>query len=199
MKTSSTLIKFVSLAAVCAMVSSCATQVASDVVNIAQNPPPSEAFSNFTAFEIEPVTLGEVYKGQEANEKALIKIQENLDLRTVALLKSWNQVASDSDTTRTLRFTPKITEIKFISGGARFWAGAMAGSSIVVIKLEVLDVENNTLIGEPEFYSKANAYAGAYSIGGADNAMLVRIANRVGDYISGNYDEAVGGATGSDV
>jgi hypothetical protein len=48
------------------------------------------------------------------------------------------------------------------------------------------------------FYARAAAMAGAFSFGVADNAMLTRIANRLSNYIQGNYPEAVGGPTRQD-
>ena len=39
---------------------------------------------------------------------------------------------------------------------------------------------------------------GAFSLGGADNAMLVRIANRLTDYLQANFSQAVGGPTGAE-
>jgi hypothetical protein len=38
---------------------------------------------------------------------------------------------------------------------------------------------------------------GAFSIGGADNAMLYRIAEIINDYVVRNYENAVGGPTGA--
>jgi len=176
----------------------CATHVKSTVVNTARNPAPTEKFAGFSRFELSPIALTAPYAGQEANEAALKKIQQNADLRLKPLLASWNQVGS-AKPARTLSIEPTITEIKFISGGKRFLAGAMAGSSIVVLKARITEKETGRLVGEPEFYARAAAMSGAWSIGGADNAMLIRIANRLSDYIVANYDAAVGGVTGADV
>jgi hypothetical protein len=177
----------------------CATSVQSNVANTRSNPPPAERFANFTHFEMEPLSMEAPYAGQDANEAAKAKIQENLDSRMVALIEAWNRIDNRQGVVRTLHIKPMLTEIKFVNGTARFWAGAMAGSSIAVIKLEITEAESGTIIAEPEFYARAAAMSGAWSVGGADNAMLTRIANRVADYLSGNYDAAVGGLTGADV
>lgn len=52
------------------------------------------------------------------------------------------------------------------------------------------------VIATPEFYQRANAMAGAWTVGAHDNAMLQRVTVLVANYLSGNYDDAVGGATG---
>jgi hypothetical protein len=176
----------------------CATQVKSTVVTTARNPAPAEKLAAFSRFELAPIVLLAPYAGQEGNEAAKKKIQESVDARLVPLIASWNQVGA-SKPARTLVIEPTITEIKFINGTARFWAGAMAGSSIVVIEARITEKETGRVIAKPEFYARAAAMAGAWSMGGADNAMLARIANRLCDYVSANYDAAVGGATGADV
>lgn len=177
------------------LASGCVTNIKTDLL---QNPPPAEKFANFNRFEIAKITLVPPYAGQDANERALIKIQENLDARMKPLLESWNTKGAAATPARTLLIEPVATEIKFISGGKRFFAGAMAGSSAVILKVKITEKETGKVIGEPLFYARAAAYAGAFSVGGADNAMLVRIANRLSDYVQGNYDQAVGGRTGQD-
>lgn len=176
----------------------CATQVKSPVVNTARNPAPAESFSGFSRFELAPVSMPAPYAGQEANEAALKKIQENVDARLLPLMAAWNRIGAEKPA-RTLVIRPAVTEIKFINGTARFWAGAMAGSSMVVLEAAFIEKETGREVALPEFYSRAAAMAGAWSMGGADNAMLVRIANRFSDYVAANYDAAVGGVTGADV
>jgi hypothetical protein len=39
---------------------------------------------------------------------------------------------------------------------------------------------------------------GAWTFGSTDNAMLVRIANRLTDYLAANYASPVGGPTGAE-
>ena len=176
----------------------CATQVKSPVANTARNPAPSEKFSDFSRFELAPIAMPAPYAGQEANEAAKTKIQENVDARLLPLVAAWNKLGAGKPA-RTLLIRPTITEIKFINGTARFWAGAMAGSSMVVVQARIVEKETGRVVAQPEFYAHAAAMAGAWSIGGADNAMLTRIANRLCDYIAANYDVAVGGVTGADV
>lgn len=178
--------------------SGCATQVKSTVVNTARNPAPAEKFADFTRFELAPLAMPAPYAGQRANEAAKKKIQENVDLRLIPLIASWNRLGA-AKPARTLVIEPTITEIKFINGGVRFWTGAMAGSSMVVLDTRITEKETGRVIAKPEFYARAAAMAGAWSVGGADNAMLVRIANRLSDYLTVNYDAAVGGVTGADV
>ena len=70
---------------------------------------------------------------------------------------------------------PHIDKLKVVSGGARFWAGAMAGNSNVVMKLRIIEKPSGTLIAEPEFYQRAAAMSGAWTFGAQDKDMLHRI------------------------
>jgi len=160
------------------------------------NPAPTEAFNHFDHFESKPISMTAPFAGQSANEAAVKKIQENLDLRLNPTLAGWNAAATSATPPRVLLIEPRIDSIKFIGGGVRFFAGALAGSSGVLIKVKFIDAATGQVIAEPEFYQHANAMGGAYSVGGTDNAMLVREAVLIADYINANYANAVGGRTG---
>lgn len=176
------------------LITGCVTHIRTDVL---QNPPPAEKFSNFNRFELARISLAPPYAGQEANEKAVVKIQENLALRMSPFLETWNR-GSTGGASRTLLVEPTVTEIKFINATSRVWAGAIAGSSAVILRTRITEKETGKLIAEPHFYSRAAAYSGAFSLGAADNAMLIRVASRLSDYLQANYPEAVGGRTGAE-
>jgi len=183
------------LLALVGFMSGCVTHIKSSVT---QNPAPTESFSNFGRFEMTPIRLVPPFIGQEANEKALVKIQENLSARMNPTLATWNAKGSATTAPRTLLIDLSIPEIKFINATTRVWTGAMSGSSAVILRARITDKESGQLIAAPEFYSKAAAMGGAWSFGASDNAMLIRIANRLADYLQGNYDKAVGGPSGAE-
>ena len=177
------------------LVTGCVTHIRLDQT---QNPPPAEAFSNFTHVEIKPIVLPSPYAGQAANEKARRKIQDNVDADTRAFLGLWKKAPPATDTARTLVIEPRITEIKFINATSRVWAGAIAGSSAVVLSVTNSEKETGTVVARPVFYARAQAMGGAFSFGATDNLMLTRVAKRFTDYLSANYSRAVGGPTGAE-
>jgi hypothetical protein len=183
------------LAATALFYGGCVTHIKT---SITQNPPPAERFAAFTHFELDRVGIDAPYAGQEDNERARKKIQENVSLKADPLIDGWRQAAPVASKPRTLVITPLITEIKFISGGSRFWAGSLAGSSAVILKVTITEKETGKVIATPIFYAKAAAMGGAWTFGATDNIMLVRIANRLTDYLAANYASAVGGPTGVD-
>ena len=171
----------------------CVTHIATDVT---QNPAPPEKFSAFTSFEMTKVTLAAPYAGEGSNDKALLKVQENVSHKIDAVMAAWNATGASITPRRTLLIEPVITEMKFINGNARFWVGPLAGSSAVILHVKITEKETGKVIATPVFFSRAEAWGGTFTIGSTDNLMLVRIAGRLTDYLVANYTVAAGGPTG---
>jgi len=154
-------------------------------------PQPAKAkLGGFSAVEMKTVGISEQFGTSEANQKARRKIDEVLFREMATVFSGLKRVEEGSDFTksnvRTLQITPHIKEIKFISGGARFMVGAMAGSSAVLMQVTMRDSETGEVIADPEFYRDANAYSGGWSIGATDNKMLEDIARDIVQYSSMN-------------
>lgn len=184
--------RFLLAAVVITTLGACATRDIKPAID--NNSPPAEKFAAFNKFELKPLLVAPAYAENGANQKAAKKIEENLRAKLNPTLVSWNKTAATRS--RLLRIEPRIEQIKFIGGAARFWAGAMAGSSAVVMKVRYVDAGTGKVIAEPEFFQKANAFSGAHTMGAVDNMMLSNIANRVTEYTIRNYTSAVGGPTG---
>lgn len=183
------------LAAFGSLLSGCVTHIKTTVT---QNPPPAEKFSAFTHFDLQHVRLAPQFAGQAPNERALVKIQQNVSLRMDNAITAWNAAGANVSPVRTLVIEPEISDIKFISVGSRIGAGALAGSSAVILRARITEKETGRVIATPEFFAWANAWAGAFSVGATDNVMLIRIATRFSDYLLANYAAAVGGPTGAE-
>lgn len=160
-----------------------------------RNPAPAEAFSAFDRFEVARITMGEPWAGQKANEAALVNLQAALDERTTPWLAEVN-APTDATSPRLLRIEPYVAGIRYITGGKRVFAGAFAGKSRVLLKLRIVDAATGAVVAEPEFYQHAAGMAGAYSFGGADKAMLERVATLAVDYLRANHAAPTGGPTG---
>ena len=164
------------------------------VTNIApstqQNPPPSEPLSGFSHFELMPTDASAEARKEDA---ALAKIDSNLQVSIKRLILPWEKADPAG---RTLKIEPFVKELKFVSGNQRFWGGAFAGSSAVVMTLRLVDATSNAVIAEPEFYQRAAAMSGTWTFGAQDNAMLSRIVEVSAQFLQLNYDKAVGGPTG---
>ncbi|HEX5489532.1 MAG TPA: hypothetical protein VFX04_10355 [Rhodanobacteraceae bacterium] len=156
------------------------------------NPPPSEPLSHFQHFMLAPLKVS----GGAAHEEAAVnKISLYMRQRVGGTLMSWE---NRNQSGRVLEVKPCIDQLKFVGGGTRFFAGALAGSSAVLMHVALVDAQTGRMIANPEFYQRAAAYGGAWSFGGTDNGMLARIATVVQQYLDRNYLRAVGGPTGLD-
>ena len=160
------------------------------------NPPPSVALDTFDRFEIAKITMDAPYAGQAANEQAKERLQVNLDERVTPVLAQWNAKEAKNSPPRTLKIEPAIRHVKFISGKARFWAGAFAGGTAALLTVKLSDATTGEVIAEPEFYQHANAMGAAWSMGATDKNMLIRITDMITSYLTSNYAVAVGGPTG---
>jgi hypothetical protein len=161
-----------------------------------QNPPPANALAGYDRYELAPLAMGPPYAGDAGKEKARARIQEFITTETAGIVAQWNTDAAASMRGQFLAIEPRIEKLKVVSGGARFWAGAMAGDSYVVIRLKLVEQPSGMVLAEPEFYQRAAAMSGAWTIGAQDKDMLHRIVLLMNQYLQTNYVQAVGGPTG---
>jgi hypothetical protein len=187
--------KVCALAAAAVLLGACAT---TDInPRAVTNPPPAERFASFGRFELKQVQLAPAYASDDANREATRIIQAQLDARLGALVNQWNDDGKNARNPRILAIEPRVEQVKFLSAAARFWTGALSGSSAVIMKVRYVDVATGRVVAEPEFYQHAAAMAGAWSLGAHDQDMLKRVADLVSEYTARNYTKAVGGPTGA--
>lgn len=156
-----------------------------------QNPPPAEAFSNFGRIELRPV----VFKpGATGDHAGLAKIDANLKKRVEKSLETWNK---RPDNGRSLVIEPVVEEMSFKHGAKRVLLGPLAGSSGVLMRITIRD-NTGKEIASPEFFQRADAWVGGWTLGVHDNLMLTRIGELAGNYLLANYERAQGGPTGAD-
>jgi hypothetical protein len=159
------------------------------------NPPPKAQLSAFGKYELRTLAQPEITDG--AATKAAEQIRADLHNRLTPMIEAWNaEGARRGD--RTLVIQPQIVELRFAGTKARRWAGAFAGNSFVTLRVTLTDLATGEVIGEPEFFQRANAIGGAFSGGRSDRGMLERIVTLVSNYLTSNYESAVGGPTGRD-
>lgn len=135
--------------------------------------------------------MGAPFAGQKGNDIARDRLQVNLDERVQPLLRQWNAAG---DGVRTLRIEPEIRYIRYITGGKRFFAGAFAGGSSMLVSVKLVDAGTGDVIADPDFYQHANAMGAAWSFGATDKTMLIRISTMISEYLKANYSQAVGGS-----
>ncbi len=179
------IIKILAFVVIASMTSNCATHIAKPK----SAPTTSQVrFSDFKNVEMKAVGISPKFASSGANQKALKKIDKELSENLQMTLSNFKRLEAGEEFsktgTRTLQITPYVKEIKFINGAVRFWVGAMAGSSAVLMQTTFVDSKTGKVIADPEFYRSANVFSGPFGI--ADNLMLDSIARDVSDYANYN-------------
>jgi hypothetical protein len=157
------------------------------------NPPPTARLGDFATFELRELERPALKEG--AATVAADTLNNHLKEMITPILEGWKNAGSQG-ATRALVIQPEIVEMHFVGGKARFWGGALAGNSFVTLRLKLTDAATGESIGTPEFYQRANAMGGAWSVGKTDKDMLRRVATLATEYLTKNHDAAVGGFTG---
>lgn len=167
------------------LVSGCATHLSKPSAPVK---PAEVRLGGYEHVFMKRVSISEKFAESGANQKALRKIDEVLytNLQMVFPKMERFSVGKEKVSGSVLVIEPHIKEIKFISGGARFFAGALAGSSAVLMDAKFVDAKKNKVLADPEFYRSANAWAGGFTIGSTDNKMLEEIAKDVVNYANLN-------------
>jgi hypothetical protein len=162
----------------------------------AKNPAPANKLQGYAGYEIKPVTLAPDMADKKHVDKVVAKVQENIEQSVGPILQDWNASAAAATNPAKILIEPSIESVHKPSGANRFFAGAMAGNSHIVMKVKITEQPSGKVLAQPEFYRRANAMAGAWTFGAHDNAMLQKIAGLLANYLTANYTEAVGGETG---
>jgi len=170
------------------LLNGCATSIKASSTH---NPAPATAFSSYGRIDVKQVAFAPGYKG---NTDALAKIAANLNKDLGPSLTQWN---SRPDNGRTLTVEPIVEEMSFKSTTKRVFLGPLAGSSGVLMRVTFRD-NTGKVIATPEFFQRANAMSGGFTLGVNDNMMLTRVAKLASSYMIANYDQAVGGPSGAD-
>ncbi|HEU4627891.1 MAG TPA: DUF4410 domain-containing protein [Steroidobacteraceae bacterium] len=165
------------------------------VVAAPTNPPPARPLQGYAGYELKDVTFDPSLADKKNFDKVVAKVDENMKQSVNPILQSWN-ASADAHAAQKIVIEPRITNLHKPSGATRFFAGAFAGDGYINMTVRIVEQPSGKVIAEPEFYRRAAAMAGAWTVGGHDNAMLQKIAGLVANYLSANYSEAVGGPTG---
>ena len=133
----------------------------------------------FSPFTITP-ELAKDYP-QAANElqhSAMTALQMNNGFKKVETVGK-NTPAGKN----TLLIKAKITDMRIVSGAARFWGGAMAGSSGVEMDLQLIDGASNKVVRDEKLSSWNNPFGAAWTGGTTDNSLLADMGNITAQYI----------------
>lgn len=83
----------------------------------------------------------------------------------------------------TLLVNAKITDMRIVSGAARIWGGAFAGSSSMEVAVTLVDAATNTTVREKKLSSANNPWAAAWVGGSSDHSLPADVGKMVAEYV----------------
>lgn len=148
--------------------------------------PPTKPFSSFANYELRPMVLSPAVQGEPGKVKAAGELENTLRAKLQPLFDQW-KAAALSGRSGTLIIEPQLASLKIVSGGARFWAGALAGDSSIDMDLVITDQTTGHQVAKPRIIRNADAMTGGWSIGKSDQNLLDYIASIAYEYLTVNY------------
>lgn len=148
---------------------------------------PSRPLSSFGRFEFNTMLLADSVAAEEDKIAIARQLEEKLQARLQPLFDEWQAAGSAKAHSGTLVIQPKIQQLRVVSGGARFWVGAMAGDSFIDMNMDLIDTASKTSIGKPRIYKSANAMGGGWSVGATDRNLLDYMVEITYRYLVDNY------------
>ncbi|MBK8178792.1 MAG: hypothetical protein IPK67_07845 [Planctomycetes bacterium] len=147
---------------------------------------PSKALSSFASYELKPLALGTDVQADPKKVAESAKLEERLKGEIEPLLTQW-RMAPAGARSGTLVIEPQLAGIRIISGGARFWAGAMAGDSSIDLDLVLTEKESGLTLAKARVARDASGTAGGWSVGRSDQNLHQYIAAIAREYLVAGY------------
>ncbi len=143
----------------------------------------SHTLSSYARYELHDITAD-----VKVHPKVMDKLNTELKLKLDGPMTRWNQDGGQAGHTGTLAVEVSIIDMKFVSGGKRFWAGGFAGDSHAAGVVKLVDKDSGKVLHSQNFINHANGIAGAWSFGATDNGMLDHLAANMGDWVIAMHD-----------
>ena len=148
--------------------------------------PPTKLLSMYDNFELQAMTFGEAIKAEDKKMAEAREFETAFKAKVEPLLATWN--AADSASGQgSLTIQPHLARLKIVSGGARFWAGAMVGDSYIDLDLRLVDAETGVVVADVTVRRNADAMTGSWSVGKSDQNLDEYIVSITHEYLSDNY------------
>lgn len=153
----------------------------------ARMPSTAVKLSSYNKFELKDTALSAEVAADERKVAAVNTLDALLKSKINLLLSQWEINATDKGSDKVLVIQPTVQRLRVVSGGARFWVGAMAGDSEIDMDLVLTDGESGKKIGTTRVNRDADAHAGGWSVGSTDKNLDDYIVEIAYQYLVNNY------------
>jgi hypothetical protein len=148
--------------------------------------PPAKRLASFAEYELKPMVLSAAVQADPAKVQVAGTLEKTLRAKLQPLLDQWKAEAS-SGRAGALVIEPRLESLRVVSGGARFFIGALAGDSNVDMDLAMTDQATGQQVAKPRISLRADAMTGGWSVGKSDENLLDYIASIAYQYMTANY------------
>ena len=115
---------------------------------------------------------------RECQASAVSSFQEKKKFLSIEMA-----AAAPAPAAGTLVVKISVTDMRVVSGGARFWAGAMAGSSYMNLDVTLTDGATMQEVRKKQLSSTNNAFAAAWTMGSNDRSLPMDMGKMVAEYV----------------
>ena len=170
--------------ALAAGLAGCATDIAPQDHTIAPSPVP---LASFESFVLRPLAV-EHMQGDSADHAALQQIEIELRGCVRAALRGLREEPEVNGAGgRTLVVAPVVVDLKKVNRTERRWVGPFAGSSAVLLRLELRDAAAQAPVAAPVFHASGDAWRGSFApFAASDDAMLQEVVDEACGYVTDN-------------
>lgn len=156
------------------------------IAEVERLPKSSVPLSSFSSYDLKPSLLSDAVKDSESKVVQAAILDQKIRDKVAPLFADWSS-SGGSGRTGTLIVQPEIVSLRIVSGGARFWAGALAGGSHIDLDLVLIDGKTGAVIEKARIRKEASAMTGGWSIGKSDENLHDYVAHIVHRYLLVNY------------
>jgi len=118
--------------------------------------------------------------------QAATELQHSV-MTALQMANSFKQVGTIAEgvpaSEKTLLIKANITDMRIVGGAARFWGGAMAGSSGLEMDLQLIDGASDRIIRNEKLSSWNNPFGAAWTGGSTDNSLVADMGKITAQYI----------------
>lgn len=147
---------------------------------------PTKLLSMYKTFELQDMTFGEEIKLEDKKMAEAREFETAFKAKINPLLDTWN-AADSAGSQGKLSIQPHLARLRIVSGGARFWAGGMAGDSFIDMDLRLVDADTGVVVGDVTIRRNADAMTGGWSVGKSDQNLDNYIVSIAHQYLTDNY------------
>ena len=84
---------------------------------------------------------------------------------------------------QTLLVQPKLLTLRIVSGAARFWGGAFAGKSDMIVEIKITDAASGKVVHEKVLSTANNPFAATWTWGSSDRSLPGDMGKIISEYI----------------